>query len=194
VNKWKCKSRKLSFGKISGFKIYEDKKLLTFNDFLRLLVESKEFRAFFNELLSSSKYSAYRWETPSVSQNSLNKDFSFVLVNSPGLIRKIDRISFQEHFTKSDSIVVSPNLSGDATMIIPTPGTDGMEYGHLADFVRKAPQQIIHQFWKKVGEEMLLGLQKRKCWLSTAGAGVSWLHLRIDSKPKYYTYAPFRNS
>ena len=194
MSKWKCKSKKLSFGKITGYKIYEDKKLLTFNDFLKLIVESEDFRIFFNELLSSSKYSAYRWETPSVSQNSLNKNFSFVLVNSPGLIREIDRISFQEHFTSEDSIVVSPNLSGDAIMIIPTPGANGIEYGHLAEFVRKAPVQVIHQFWKKAGEEMFLTLKKRKCWLSTAGAGVSWLHLRIDSKPKYYTYRPFRNS
>ncbi|MGI9175867.1 MAG: DUF6940 family protein [Rhodothermales bacterium] len=23
-------------------------------------------------------------------------------------------------------------------------------------------------------------------WLSTAGGGVSWLHVRLDSRPKYY--------
>jgi hypothetical protein len=29
-------------------------------------------------------------------------------------------------------------------------------------------------------------------WLSTAGAGVSWLHVRLDDRPKYYGYAPYR--
>jgi Family of unknown function (DUF6940) len=29
-------------------------------------------------------------------------------------------------------------------------------------------------------------------WLSPAGAGVSWLHLRLDDQPKYYGYAPYR--
>jgi hypothetical protein len=33
-----------------------------------------------------------------------------------------------------------------------------------------------------------------KIWMSTCGTGVYWLHLRLDSKPKYYTYAPYREA
>ncbi len=29
-------------------------------------------------------------------------------------------------------------------------------------------------------------------WLSTAGAGVSWLHVRLDTRPKYYHHGPYR--
>lgn len=29
-------------------------------------------------------------------------------------------------------------------------------------------------------------------WLSTAGISTAWLHVRLDSAPKYYQYAPFR--
>jgi hypothetical protein len=29
-------------------------------------------------------------------------------------------------------------------------------------------------------------------WISTSGLGVYWLHVRLDARPKYYTYAPFR--
>jgi len=122
----------------------------------------------------------------------LEKDFSFVLVNSPSLIREIDLISFQEHFTDPDLVKVSPNLSGDAIMIIPTPGKNEEEYGHLADFCRNAPDSVQSQLWETVGKQTLTTVKKRNCWLSTAGAGVSWLHLRIDSKPKYYTYSPYR--
>ena len=28
-------------------------------------------------------------------------------------------------------------------------------------------------------------------WLSTAGMGVSWLHVRLDSQPKYYGFAAY---
>jgi hypothetical protein len=28
--------------------------------------------------------------------------------------------------------------------------------------------------------------------LSTAGAGVSWLHVRLDDHPKYYSYEPYQ--
>jgi hypothetical protein len=29
-------------------------------------------------------------------------------------------------------------------------------------------------------------------WLSTAGDGIAWLHVRLDSRPKYYSYGPYR--
>ncbi|MFO1021395.1 MAG: hypothetical protein U0903_11970 [Planctomycetales bacterium] len=29
-------------------------------------------------------------------------------------------------------------------------------------------------------------------WLSTAGAGVPWLHVHLDDQPKYYSHAPYR--
>ena len=29
-------------------------------------------------------------------------------------------------------------------------------------------------------------------WLSTAGAGVPWLHVRLDDRPKYYGFGPYR--
>jgi hypothetical protein len=31
-------------------------------------------------------------------------------------------------------------------------------------------------------------------WLSTAGMGVSWLHVRLDSSLKYYGYKPFKQT
>jgi NADH:ubiquinone oxidoreductase subunit len=30
-------------------------------------------------------------------------------------------------------------------------------------------------------------------WLSTAGMGVAWLHVRLDDRPKYYGYSPYRD-
>ena len=29
-------------------------------------------------------------------------------------------------------------------------------------------------------------------WLSTAGMGVYWLHVRVDSRPKYYRYQGYK--
>jgi hypothetical protein len=30
-------------------------------------------------------------------------------------------------------------------------------------------------------------------WVSTAGLGVHWLHVRLDDRPKYYRHRPFTN-
>jgi len=35
-------------------------------------------------------------------------------------------------------------------------------------------------------------LSSRPVWLSTAGGGVSWLHVRLDDRPKYYHHAAYR--
>lgn len=39
---------------------------------------------------------------------------------------------------------------------------------------------------------MVARLGVRPVWLSTAGMGVSWLHVRLDARPKYYGFAAYR--
>jgi hypothetical protein len=45
-----------------------------------------------------------------------------------------------------------------------------------------------------VGVEVRRALRRtgEPVWLSTNGDGVSWLHVRIDERPKYYTHGPYR--
>jgi hypothetical protein len=38
------------------------------------------------------------------------------------------------------------------------------------------------------------GNRRKPVWLSTAGAGVSWLHVRLDDRPKYYGYRPYQEA
>lgn len=42
-------------------------------------------------------------------------------------------------------------------------------------------------------EESLLNANGSPRWLSTSGLGVSYLHVRIDSRPKYYSFDEYRN-
>ena len=74
----------------------------------------------------------------------------------------------------------------------PATFADVSVYGHLAAFVRLAPERQRQALWQSVGEAMARRVSTKPVWLSTAGAGVSWLHLRLDDKPKYYGYAPYR--
>ena len=67
-------------------------------------------------------------------------------------------------------------------------------YGHLAAFVREAPREQVHALWARVGELVLERVSNVPLWLSTAGGGVAWLHVRLDSRPKYYTHAPYRRA
>lgn len=93
------------------------------------------------------------------------------------------------------------NLGGDATLVSPVPPSgDGHDndasYSHLAIFVRTAPKSQVADFWKLAATTYLGVLKKKqsveKSWFSTNGMGVAWLHLRIDDRPKYYSYAPYK--
>lgn len=53
------------------------------------------------------------------------------------------------------------------------------------------PAAQILTLWQRVGAAMLDRVSGVPVWLSTAGAGVSWLHVRLDARPKYYGYAAY---
>lgn len=152
-----------------------------------------ECRVWFNTLLADAPYRAFRWETPGVTVATANRPLEFVLLDAPEIDRTPDVEAFAEHFeTASISVVDFANLSGDSLLIAPCPLTDDSAYGHLAAFVRRAPAEQVDALWRTVGEAMANRLSAKPVWLSTAGAGVSWLHVRLDDRPKYYGHAPYR--
>ena len=86
------------------------------------------------------------------------------------------------------------NLSGDALLVAPRALQPHHAWPHLATFLRGAPDAQISAFWQAAGEACLARLAERPgpLWLSTSGLGVYWLHLRLDSRPKYISHGPFR--
>jgi hypothetical protein len=59
--------------------------------------------------------------------------------------------------------------------------------------VRGAPESQKHALWALVGKMMEQRMGSSPVWLSTAGAGVPWLHVRLDERPKYYGFGPYRD-
>ena len=170
---------------------------LRYADVIRLWQHSEPFRAFFIHLLAAVPFPAYRWETPPVTLDTVDRPFECVVLNSPGLARMPDPHPFARYFTTTDvkgGIVVFENLGKDATLVVPSPEGPDAAYGHLAAFTRQAPSFQHHALWTTVGEAMQQRLADRPVWLSTAGGGVSWLHVRLDDRPKYYGFRPYRES
>ena len=153
-----------------------------------------DFRKWFSDVLSSSPFAAFRWETPPVTKSTAGRVFEFVLLDSPGLARRPTPEAFAEHFDQASSsdIVTFSNLGGDAIMVVPRPIAPQSAYGHIGAFVRNAPESQRLALWQAVGHAMVARLGASPVWLSTAGAGVSWLHVRLDDRPKYYGFEPFR--
>jgi hypothetical protein len=176
------------------FVVEREAKPASFGDVLRAWQTDAAFRAWFNAILADAPFSAFRWETPAVTSATANRSFEFVLLDDPGLARRPDPDAFAEHFRRAGAATVIDfaNLRGDAVLVVPCPVAAPTTYGHLAAFVRKAPAEQRDTLWKCVGEAMARRLSAKPVWLSTAGAGVSWLHVRLDDRPKYYGYELYR--
>lgn len=181
-------------GRIHKFYPFRDAEPLCYADVIPLWQFNEAFRSQFISTLAEVPFSAYRWETPAVATKTIHRAFEFVILDSPALARTPDPLSFAEHFTPADSetgIAVFDNLGRDATLVAPFPHGSESAYGHLAVFTRQASVSQNHALWRMVGETMEGRVSERPVWLSTAGDGVSWLHVRLDSRPKYYRYRPY---
>eukprot|EP00565_Helicotheca_tamesis_P006679 CAMPEP_0185740040 /NCGR_PEP_ID=MMETSP1171-20130828/36836_1 /TAXON_ID=374046 /ORGANISM="Helicotheca tamensis, Strain CCMP826" /LENGTH=258 /DNA_ID=CAMNT_0028411775 /DNA_START=89 /DNA_END=865 /DNA_ORIENTATION=- len=170
----------------------------------------KHRQDFVNILANSTPHmKAYAFETKGASHSTANtRQFEFVLVDSPYLDNgSCDPYAFQDHFqsvAKSSNApaCVFPNLGNDAILVAPLPLLDhesrstlsnNKVYPHLATFVRNGPSWQVNEFWRMVTTEYLKVLNERQVWLSTAGGGVDWLHVRLGKRPKYYRYDEFRS-
>ena len=194
LNKWRISSSNENDGRVTKYVVFEDEKIMKFPQVFHYWKTSEDFRIFYNNILASSVYEAFFWEIPPTDKNWQDKEFEFVLVSSNALSRiQPNKSPFQKYFKTTDPIVTFPNLGGDAQLIVPTPISEDENYPHFAKFIRNAPFEQKNQIWKILAEEYEKRLGDRPQWLSTSGLGVYWLHLRIDSRPKYYQYHPYRS-
>lgn len=181
--------------RITRYTLTRDAAPLSFSDVLDLWQKDANFRNYFTQLLADSPFAAYRWETPALTTSNAIQAFQFVLLNAPGFCaRKTDRTAFDSYFTADDTdhgVVAFANLGGDATLVVPSPRMTVEAYGHLAAFIRLAPKPQIDALWRIVSNAVKTRIGRSPLWISTAGGGVAWLHVRIDSHPKYYGYSPY---
>lgn len=166
---------------------------LTYKNALQLLRDEREFRDIFIEVMRQSTFKAYLWETPAFSSVE-DQPFEFVLIHNASLENFTpNSSSFKEHFTKSDKTIVCKNLRKDALLIIPYPREKDQNcYTHMANFMRFAPDDQIHELLQQTAISVLDYDTFLPIWLSTSGLAVPWLHVRVDTKPKYYRYQPYK--
>lgn len=178
-------------------------------------VDGERASAGLSDVISACPYRSLFLETPGTTREASASDpFEFVLVDAPRLLyaeRDPDAGSFAGHFEaclrdRGDgdappTVCHFENLGGDAGLVAPLPqeGVELRTYSHLAAFVRQGPRRQVIEFWRISAQRYASILRDRdtrwgpssRSWLSTNGMGVSWLHLRLDSVPKYYTYRAF---
>jgi hypothetical protein len=164
---------------------------------LDMLRSNELFRSELIAVLAESPFAAYFWETPPVTKSSFDQPFEFVLSDAHALAKAApDTGAFQEHFERDDDhdgVVVFENLGRDATLVVPCPLVRDEAYVHLAAFLRGAPAAQSHALFRCVADEVLRRVSDQPLWVSTAGMGIYWLHVRLDSRPKYYRHVPYKS-
>lgn len=183
-------------GSILLVKILDSDRPVSYREVLSRWQNDQSFRSFFLSSLREAPFEAAGWETPALTRGSQDQPFQYALVDRPYLSTTANPEPFQSYFQGSgdeQDIVEFPNLGGDARLIAPTPRGHLEPYAHLLSFIREAPRVQQHNLWKTVGRRVEEDLSRHPLWLNTAGGGVDWLHVRVDTRPKYYTYTPFKH-
>ncbi len=175
------------------FRIYEEDENLTHQEVIHLWECDAEFVQFYSSLLLKLGFMGFCWEMPPITASSLSESHEFVVIKSMAheAIRP-DPSAFAEHFNTLALAVAFPNLGKNGIMIAPTPQA-GLDAGSISSFIKTASAEQLTSIWSLVAKEVNKQVGDAPTWVSTAGLGVSWLHIRIDTKPKYYRYKPYKN-
>jgi hypothetical protein len=180
---------------IIKIKIIINGDLMTWNDMI-FLWKNEEFIDDFNSILDemTDKFGAFFWETPPLSYKTLKRVFEFVCIRSDELNEnESNYLPFKEHFDGySDAVICFDNIGNNARLVVPCPMKRTTKYSNLSEFIRNAPVEQKRRLWRKTSEEIQKNLNHKPIWVNTSGLGVSWLHLRIDTRPKYYEYKLYR--
>ena len=187
----------LNDGCVLRYRLLRNGGALSWSSVIDRWQNEQSFRCFFVSILADAPFPAYFWETPPVTSATINQEFEFVLVDSPQLAGvRTEQQAFAKHFASAEpgaSVIKFSNLGGDATLVVPCPRGPLSAYSQIAAFTAQAPDDQQHQLWTLVGATLERQLGTQSLWLSTSGLGVYWLHIRLDSSPKYYTHEPYRD-
>lgn len=177
------------------FRITQNEQLLSFKEVFDLWHHSADFRSFYIHLLTQTTFPGFYWEHPGLRTSSLHHPYEFVLLISTRLDKRdLNETAFADFFQTDDLVTNFDNLGKNAQLIVPTPIGEVSAYKHLASFLRSAKTAQHHALFQQIGALILERMHPEKTiWLNTAGNGVIWLHVRLDSRPKYYKTQAYRN-
>jgi hypothetical protein len=192
---WESKAEQVDKGVL--LRLFNDDSPLSFSDYFTALSDDMSFITWYTELLAGSNLISFFWEHPPLTVAAMELPAEFVLTDAPSLTGlRANQATFSNQFegASPDSILVFDNLGGDATLVVPHTPDDTRNCAHISPFVRAASAKLVCEFWQTVAQTVIDSVSEQPLWLSTSGLGVSWLHVRLDSQPKYYQYLPYKQA
>jgi hypothetical protein len=144
------------------------------------------FRERLVEQLNEVPFQRYKWECNPFNPKK-DSPFEFVCVSDTSLPKKPDPSKLLDYITDAE-VAVYKNLKKTSTLISPGLLTNA-DCATISSFMRTAKAEDQHALLIALGKE--LEKRKKPVWVSTAGAAVPWLHIRLDPRAKYYKHKPY---
>ena len=108
---------------------------------------------------------------------------------------------------EEEGICVFDNLGKDATLVVPAYQDQGDKdtYCHFLSYLiapsvptkqklsllQRVAQVTLDRCIRKEKKEKGEEEEEELVWVSTSGLGVAWLHVRVEDRPKYYTWQEY---
>jgi len=170
------------------FRIKKDNQFLTFREVFELWSSNETFIKFYKNELIKMNFKAFYWEHPALKKEYLEKNYECLIEKSSileGL--PLNKNAFKDYIYNNEEVACFMNLGNTARLVVPTKKTENEIYNHFGKFIRFADENQIIAVFKCIGQTITQEIERQKVvWLSTAGLGVIWLHIRMDIRPKYY--------
>lgn len=176
------------------FRILQNDTLLSFREVFKLWENNPKFIDFYVQSIKDFSFKAFFWEHPGLTKQTITKAYECILQKSKNLdSRTLDEQAFADYLHTSNGAEDFLNLGKNARLVIPTKQSKAEIYKHFGSFLFNAEALQIQVLFNKVGTVVQQEIERQPMiWLNTAGMGVIWLHIRMDTKPKYYKTINYR--
>lgn len=146
--------------------------------------------------IKSLGFDQFYWEHPALTKKQLHLPYECMVLKTDHFNRRtIDTASFSTYLQKDNLVAVFDNLGRNARLVVPTLKSNREHYKHLGAFLKSAPEEQVKALFHAIGKTITEELNNGKTiWLSTAGLGVIWLHIRLDTTPKYYKTKTYKDA
>ncbi len=177
------------------FQILENQELLSFFEVIDRWGNVEEFTSFYIQTINELGWEGIYWEHPPIRREWGNQPYQCWLKESKSLPNlKINDKAFEAKLKYSDWLADFYSLGKDARLVVPTKKTEKEHYGHLSSVLKKAPTEQKLKLFQRLAKVLKEELESGKTiWLNTSGLGVIWLHLRLDTRPKYKKNSEYRS-
>ncbi len=177
------------------FNIFQKGGKLDFKSVFELWAVDSEFVKFYWESLLDISFTAFYWEHPAITNESLSKPYECSIIKSTPLeTLSANESAFKDYLYKQEPIHDFENLGKDARLVVPSKKSNQEIYSHFGKFLRHAEYEQVLALFNRIGSVIMPEIANKQCvWLNTAGLGVIWLHVRMDTKPKYYKSQDYKD-